>query len=267
VQPAKLVRGLAAAVERLGVPIYEGTEVTDVDAAPEMVAIATRSGAVRARWAVRATEGFTHALEPRRLIPMNSSMIVTAPLADAVGWSEPFTLRDAAHVFVYLQRTADNRIAIGGRGVPYRYGSRTDRNGEVSARTIAELRQRLTQLFPSLVDTSIDHAWCGVLGVSRDWCPAVTAINGLATAGGYVGDGVSTANLAGRTLRDLILGHDTELARLPWTRHRAKRWEPEPLRHAGVRTVYRLYRAADAREERTQRASRLAALADRVAGR
>jgi glycine/D-amino acid oxidase-like deaminating enzyme len=270
VHPAKLVRGLAEAVERLGVPIYEGTEVAQIrPAGAETVAIATTSASaeVRARWVVRATEGFTHELAPRRLIPMNSSMIVTAPLTDAVGWSEPFTLRDAAHVFVYLQRTADNRIAIGGRGVPYRYGSRTDTNGEVADRTITDLRRRLGDLWPQLKDVAIDHAWCGVLGVSRDWCPAVTAHDGLATAGGYVGDGVSTANLAGRTLRDLILGHDTELARLPWTGHRAKRWEPEPLRYAGVRTVYRLYRAADAREERTQRPSRLAALADRVAGR
>ncbi len=267
VHPVKLVRGLAAAVERLGVTIYEGTEVTAIR---EGVAIATL-GRITARWTVLATEGFTHGLEPRRLIPMNSSMIVTAPLGDAVweeiGWDSPYTLRDAAHIFVYLQRTADDRIAIGGRGIPYRYGSRTDRNGEVSARTVAALRERLTQLFPSLGDTRIDHAWAGVLGVSRDWCPAATLDDGFATAGGYVGDGVATANLAGRTLTDLILDRDTELTHLPWTRHRPKRWEPEPLRWLGVRSVYALYRTADRMEERTQRPSRLAALATRIAGR
>jgi glycine/D-amino acid oxidase-like deaminating enzyme len=258
VHPVKLVRGLAAAVERLGVTIHEGTEVTEIRG---NVARAT-AHRVRARWVVRATEGFSHQLAPRRLIPMNSSMIVTEPV-DAPGWDEPFTLRDAAHVFCYLQRTADGRIAIGGRGIPYRYGSRTDRNGEVSPRTVTALRDRLTDLFPALGDPAIDHAWAGVLGVSRDWCPAVST----EAAGGYVGDGVATANLAGRTLRDLILGHDTELARAPWTRHLAKRWEPEPLRFLGVRTVYGLYRLADRREERSQRPSRLAALATRIAGR
>jgi glycine/D-amino acid oxidase-like deaminating enzyme len=267
VHPAKLARGLAEAVERLGVTIYEDTPVCALNRVPTRMSAHTTRGEVRARWVVRATEGFTHALAPRRLIPMNSSMIVTAPLTDAVGWDQPFTLRDAAHAFVYLQRTADDRIAIGGRGIPYRYGSRTDRNGEVSPATIAELRKRLGELWPRLEAAEIEHAWAGVLGVSRDWCPAVTAADGLATAGGYVGDGVATANLAGRTLRDLMLGRDTELTRMPWTRHVARRWEPEPLRFLGVRTVYRLYRGADTREERTQRPSRLAAVADRIAGR
>ena len=82
-----------------------------------------------------------------------------------------------------------------------------------------------------------------------------------------MGDGVSTANLAGRTLRDLILGEDTALTRAPWARHAPKKWEPEPLRWLGVHAVYGLYRAADAVEERTQRASRLAAAANRIAGR
>jgi glycine/D-amino acid oxidase-like deaminating enzyme len=265
VHPVKLVRGLAEAVERLGVTIYESTPCTEMVAGATPSALAA-GGRVRARWVVRATEGFSHALAPRRLIPMNSSMIVTEPV-DAPGWDQPTTLRDAAHIFVYLQRTADGRIAIGGRGIPYRYGSRTDRNGEVHHTTVAALRERLIQLFPSFGDTRVDHAWAGVLGVSRDWCPAVTADNGFATAGGYVGDGVATANLAGRTLTDLILGRDTELTRMPWARHVPKRWEPEPLRFLGVRTVYGLYRLADRAEERTQRASPLAALATRVAGR
>jgi glycine/D-amino acid oxidase-like deaminating enzyme len=168
-----------------------------------------------------------------------------------------------------MQRTADGRIAIGGRGVPYRFGSRTDRAGEVADRTVEQLRDRLRRLFEGLEDVRIEHAWAGVLGVSRDWCPSVGAdpATGAAWAGGYVGDGVSTTNLAGRTLRDLILERDTELARLPWVGHRSKSWEPEPLRWMGIHGIYAMYRQADRDEERTQRPSRLAAVADRVAGR
>lgn len=256
VHPAKLVRGLADACERAGVEIYEGTPVMDVNGA---------GATFTSKWTVLATEGYSHALTPRRLIPMNSSMIVTEPVD--VDWKDGLTVRDAAHTFVYLQRTADGRIAIGGRGRPYRYGSRTDRNGELHSSTIKELTHRVHQLFPSTDAVEVQHAWGGVLGVSRDWCPAVTLDGTVATAGGYVGDGVSTANLAGRTLRDLILGEDTPLTRAPWTRHVHKRWEPEPLRYLGVHAVYGLYRAADAVEERTQKTSRLAALADRIAGR
>ncbi len=262
VHPAKLVRGLAAACERIGVEIFERTEVCRIGVD---ISTATRHR-VRARSVVRATEGYSHALAPRSLIPMNSSMIVTAPVPQ-LAWKDGMTVRDAAHTFVYIQRTADGRIAIGGRGKPYRYGSKTDANGEISQSTVRELTRRLHTLFPFTEAVEVPHAWGGVLGVSRDWCPAVTQDGNLLSAGGYVGDGVSTTNLAGRTLRDLILGEDTELTRAPWARHRSPRWEPEPLRWTGVHTVYSLYRAADAMEERTHRPSRLAALADRIAGR
>jgi hypothetical protein len=90
---------------------------------------------------------------------------------------------------------------------------------------------------------------------------------GLAFAGGYAGEGVAASNLAGRTLRDLILERDTELTRLPWVGTFPRNWEPEPFRFLGARGIYRLYREADRREERTGRRSPLAAVATAIAGR
>ena len=266
IHPAKLVRGLAEAVEGAGVTIFEGTPVTEIR--PRVAA--TPYGEVRARWVVRATEGYTPSIagERRTLVPLNSAMIVTEPV-DGICWDGGETLLDAAHAYCYLQRTADGRIAIGGRGIPYRFGSATDRAGEIAPETVGELRERLVRLFPSLSGVRVDHGWAGVLGVSRDWSPSVGVdpAAGLAWAGGYVGDGVSTANLAGRTLRDLILGTQSELTRLPWVGHPWRRWEPEPLRWLGIHGVYGLYRRADRDEERTGRPSRLATLAGRVSGR
>ena len=73
-------------------------------------------------------------------------------------------------------------------------------------------------MFPAASAAQIDHAWSGVLGVPRDWCISVDAdpATGLAWAGGYVGEGVAAANLAGRTLRDLLRGERSELTALPW---------------------------------------------------
>ena len=100
----------------------------------------------------------------------------------------------------------------------------------------ALLRQTLTELFPEVADARFTHAWGGPLGIPRDWHSSVglDRATGLAWAGGYVGDGVSTTNLAGRTLADLITGADTPLTRLPWVGHESPRWEPEPLRWLGV---------------------------------
>jgi glycine/D-amino acid oxidase-like deaminating enzyme len=272
IHPAKLVRGLAAAVERLGVPIYEDTEVTEI--LPGMAG--TRRGRVEARHVLRATEGFTANLKGlhREWLPMNSSMIVTTPLPAAVweeiGWEGRETLEDLAHAYVYLQRTADDRIAIGGRGVPYRYGSRTDSDGSTQPSTIELLTSILHGMFPAARGHAIEHAWSGVLGVPRDWKATVSYDpgSGLGWAGGYVGTGVTATNLAGRTLSGLVLGNAGELAAMPWVDRKIRRWEFEPLRWIAVQTMYALYHRADRAEANgLARTSKLALFADKVSGR
>lgn len=116
--------------------------------------------------------------------------------------------------------------------------------------------------------TRVTHAWGGALGISRDWCASVglDRETGLAWAGGYVGDGLSTTNLAGRTLRDLVLGHDTELTRLPWVGHRSPDWEREPLRWLGINTGLRAMTLADAEESVTRMPSLVAKAVSPSAG-
>ncbi|MER5787981.1 FAD-dependent oxidoreductase [Streptomyces sp. NPDC001980] len=276
--PVKLVKGLVAAVAALGVDIYESTPVTEIR--PQHAV--TPYGTVRAPYILRCTEGFTANLkgQKRTWLPMNSSMIATEPLTAeqwaSVGWEGRETLGDMAHAYMYAQRTADGRIALGGRGVPYRFGSRTDNDGRTQAATVEALREILVRFFPSLAGVAVEHAWSGVLGVPRDWCATVTLdrSTGLGWAGGYVGSGVATTNLAARTLRDLVQldsgqAGRTDLTELPWVNHKVRKWEPEPFRWLGVQGMYATYRAADQRERLhpSTDSSRLARMADRVAGR
>lgn len=272
IQPAKLVSGLARVVAALGVEIFEDTRVSEI--APHRAV--TDRGVVEAEFVVRATEGFTAGLKGlrRAWLPMNSSLIATEPLDAAVwagiGWAGRETLGDMAHAYMYAQRTADDRIAIGGRGVPYRFGSRTDSDGRTQASTVALLRGILTRFFPAAEGAAIDHVWSGVLGVPRDWAATVGVdlASGLAWAGGYVGTGVATTNLAGRTLTDLILGNQTEITRLPWVNHRVRSWEPEPLRWLAVTALYNAYSLADHAElTRRRTTSPLATIADVISGR
>ena len=272
VHPAKLVQGLARAVTALGVKIHESTPVTRIS--PGLAE--TPAGQVRARVVIRATEGFTSGLhgERRTWLPMNSSMVVTEPLPDSlwasIGWAGQELLSDNAHAYMYAQRTADGRIAAGGRGVPYRFASRVDREGATSPRTVRALRETLAGLVPATRGVRLDHAWSGVLAVPRDWCATVTfdPATGLGWAGGYVGHGVAATNLAGRTLRDLVLERTTPLTGLPWVGHRTRRWEPEPARWIGVHGMYAAYRAADRSEAaRRNTTSPIAKIADRISGR
>ena len=166
VHPVKLVTALAQAVARLGVTIHERSPVREFEAR----LVRTPAGSVRARWVVRATEGYSGALPGLRrlLAPINSSMIVTEQLPhDAwheIGWDGAEVLSDAANVYFYAQRTADGRIAIGGRGVPYRFASGTDAAGDTPARTIAALHKKLCAMFPAAAQVPLDHAWSGVWG-------------------------------------------------------------------------------------------------------
>lgn len=272
VQPAKLVRGIAEAVERRGVRIFEQTRATSIAAGR----VEAGKRVVRARHVLRCLEGYTASLpgQRRTWLPMNSAIVVTEPLPpsvwDEIGWRGAELLGDYANAYCYAQRTADGRIALGGRGIPYRFGSRTDVDGQTQDWTVDSLRRTLTELFPATRDAALEHAWCGVLGVPRDWSATVTydSGTGLGWAGGYVGSGLTTTNLAGQTLADLVLGRDTDRVRLPWVQRPIRRWEPEPFRWLGVRAMYGLYRAADRRESAGLAApSRFARLGDRLTGR
>lgn len=277
IHPARLVRGLARVVEQRGAHLFEDTRVTRLEpAAPGRRARAvTERGTVTADVVLRCTEGFTAGLagQRRTWLPMNSSMIVTEPLPGSVweeiGWDGMETIEDLAHGYVYLQRTADGRIAIGGRGRPYRFGSRTDTDGETPRATVMELAAQLRAMFPATRGTGIEHTWSGVLGVPRDWRASVGLDpgSGMGWAGGYVGTGVTATHVAGATLADLVLGRDTELTGLPWVGRKVRRWEPEPLRWLAVQGMYALYRAADRAEDAGGGTRWWAGAADRLTGR
>lgn len=257
IHPARLVRGLARAVEASGVTIYEQTRVTDIQ--PKR--LVTEHGTVRAEYIVRATEGFTPTLpgQRRAIIPIYSLMIATEPLPtsfwDEVGWSDRQTFSDARRLIIYGQRTADDRIAFGGRGAPYHFGSSVKPEYDRNERTHDAIHQTLREIFPSIGDALITHRWGGPVGAPRDWyCSVgVDRATGLGWAGGYVGDGVATTNLAGRTLCDLITGDTTELTDLPWVDHHSRKWEPEPLRWIGINSMVRLPDQADRYETKHQR--------------
>ncbi len=260
--PARLVRGLAEVVERQGVQIVEGTAATGITPGR----VATSHGLVQAEVVVQATEAYTQTLtgQDRVMIPVYSLMIATEPLDDEIfeqiGLHRRPTFADDRYMVIYGQRTEDNRIAFGGRGVPYAFGSKIDPGRERQPRAHRAIHNTLVDLFPCLAGAAITHRWGGVLGIPRNWTPAVRfdRATGLAVGGGYVGEGVAASNLAGRTLADLITGAESDLVDLPWVGAPWPKWEPEPFRWLGVRSGDALLGAADVFENRTQQESKLA---------
>ncbi len=270
IDPAALVRTLAGLVTGRGVDLYEGTAVQEIR--PHRVV--TGNGTVTADVVVRATEGYTSDLPGARrdLAPIYSLIVATEPLdastLSSVGLADRPTFSDHRHVICYGQRTADGRIVFGGRGAPYHFGSATAPEFDREPRVFESLQGNLIDMFPVLDGIAFTHSWGGPLGVPRDWHAGVglDRETGFAWAGGYVGDGVTTSNLAGRTLADLIVGERSELVTLPWVGHRSRKWEPEPLRYLGVNAGLRVMGSADRRESRTGRPSSMAKAFGRFLG-
>ena len=271
IHPGALVRGLAEAVERAGAVIYEDSPVRQIKPG---LAVAD-AGTVRARFVIRATEGYTESLEShqRRIVPVHTSMLVTEPIPDEIwsqiGWAGREALL-AEHPFLHLQHTADRRITIGGddNRVPYLYGSRPSPLGAAPKRVAGMYHAELVKLFPGLRKVAIERSWQGVFGAPRSWMPGVhlDRATGLGWVGGYVGEGVAPANLAGRTMRDLVLGLDTELTRLPLVAAPPRCWEPEPLRYVGAAVISVMRSLGTRRELATGRPSWLVSVGNRLAG-
>lgn len=262
IDPLALLRGLLTAVLEAGVTVVEGTAATSI----EPGRVTTERGVVTARHVIRATEAYTSQLGGgvRAIAPIYSLVIATEPLPDeiwrTIGLADGQTFNDLRHMIIYGQRTHDNRIAFGGRGAPYHFRSKIDPAFDRDDSVHEALRETLEMMFPVLTGVEITHRWGGPLGVARDWWAGVEydPKTGVGAAGGYVGDGVGTSNLAGRTLADLITGADTKLTSLPWVNRRRRRWEPEPLRWVGANAALLAMYGADANERRSGKPSRIA---------
>jgi glycine/D-amino acid oxidase-like deaminating enzyme len=194
---------------------------------------------------VQATEAFTVDLpgQHRDYMPVFSHMLATEPLDDhtwsAIGWERCETVADQRHLFTYAQRTADGRIAIGGRGAWYRMGSAIRASDERPPAVHAALERTLRAWFPAAANAAITHRWGGVFAVPRDWSMSIELdrATGLARAGGLAGHGLVASSLCGRTLADLILGHHSG------------RWEVEPARVVAQRLITAVLASADRKED------------------
>ncbi len=270
INPAKLVHGLAKVVENLGVRIFENSPVIQIS----KYKVVSDNATVTAKYIVRATEGYSPTIKQARrsVVPVYSLMIATEPLSDSfwqtTGLNNRQTFSDFRNLVIYGQRTADNRIAFGGRGAPYHFGSAITPQNDLVPNVHSLLEKTLLELFPDVAGSKITHAWGGALGIARDWMAScgLDDETGIAWAGGYVGDGVSTSNLAGRTLADLICGQSSDLTTLPWVNHQSRNWEIEPFRWLGINSALFAVKHADAVEAKHGRTSKVNSLLDRLIG-
>lgn len=258
IHPGRLVRALAEYVEKLGVTIYENTRALTIE--PNVVK--SKDASIRATSIIKATEVFSQ--NPRSHAPIYSLMVATEPLSaeiwDEIGLAHRETFSEALHLVNYGQRTVDNRLAVGGRGARYLFGSQLRTKHEMDYRVHQEIMELVRDWFPILKKTKFTHRWGGAVSIPRDWHPYISwdKASGIGRAGGYSGDGVTLSHLSGKTLAHLILEKDDPITTLPHVNWNNPLWESEPLRWLGVNGSVVATDLADREEAITKRPSIIA---------
>jgi glycine/D-amino acid oxidase-like deaminating enzyme len=206
INPAKYARGLARAAARAGAGIAEHTDVLGVSRSAGAWTVKTTRGDVRAGDLLIATNGYTGAATPalrRRLIPIGSYIIVTAPLAPEVRARLIPRRRmvfDSKNFLYYFRLTGDGRLLFGGRA------EFTQPAADTTERAALILERGMADVFPELAGTPIDYAWGGNVAFTRDQLPHAGKLDEAFYAGGYCGHGIAMATSLGGLMARRIAG-------------------------------------------------------------
>jgi glycine/D-amino acid oxidase-like deaminating enzyme len=255
--PVKLVEGLKAEAERLGVRVWERSPVLAVEEAGAAARIRTAGGAVTARRVVLATSAYTHHLLPavtRRFIPLYDYILVSEPVTpmqhEAIGWSRRQGVTDGRTFFNYYRLTDDNRILWGTSEATYYPGNRVAAACDHSPSHYAALRESFRRHFPTLATLEFPFAWGGPICATTRMTPYFgRALGGRLCYGlGYTGHGLGSTRIAGRILAHLALDRPSELLDLSLVKKKPFPYPPEPLRRWSVAAVTRVLRRVDAGE-------------------
>jgi glycine/D-amino acid oxidase-like deaminating enzyme len=252
VNPHRLARGLLRVVRTTGAEVHERTPAIELGREGRGYSVRTPRGRVVAERLVLATNAYQHQWQPfrSRVKPVWSYALVSEPLDDErleqVHWPGREGFVEACNFIVFCRLTAQNRLLIGGGPAPYFYGRDMDESRIASDVAVPTLREAFARYFPVWRDLRFTHAYGGCIAVTRDLVPHVGEdANGVLHGYGYCGNGIAMTHAAGKALRDMVLGRDSDYLRLLFVRGHEPRFPPEPVAYAGVRALSALLRWQD----------------------
>jgi len=268
VDPARLVWGLKAAAESLGVRIYEDTKATEIERDGVGVLVTTPLGRVRAGKVALATNAFPPLLRRLRhyIVPVYDYALVTEPLTPeqraSIGWERRQGLSDIPNQFHYYRLTADDRILWGGYDAMYFWGGKVSPELESRPETWAKLSQHFFEAFPQLEDIRFSHTWGGAI----DTCSRFSVFWGQAMGGrlayavGYTGLGTAASRFGGEVMLDLLDGRRSKATQTEFVRDKPLPFPPEPFKFLSIKAT----RWSLEREDRTGKRNRWLRTLDRM---
>ena len=202
--PLRLCEGYAAAAEKLGARIHEGTPALALERRPDGFHIRTPRGGVTADRVILCQSVYPPPLHPplaRAGLAVVSYIIVTEPLGElaASAIRAPYAVYDDRFATGYYRLLQDGRLLWGGRVALT----------EQPRALLPLMRRDLATVFPQLADLRIDHAWSGRMGFARHKMPLIRELEpGLWTATLFGGHGLNTTTMAGELVARAILEAD-----------------------------------------------------------
>jgi glycine/D-amino acid oxidase-like deaminating enzyme len=255
--PIKLLDGLRAEAQRLGVRLFERTPVTGLSFSGGRALARAPSGTVASEKAVLAANAYAHGLRPRllsRFLPLYDYILVSEPLSPQergeIGWRGRQAVTDARAFFNYYRLTSDGRILFGTSEAVYYPENRVDPACDHSAPRYQALEASFRRHFPQLSGVRFPYAWGGPICSTTRLTPFFGSSEGgrLLYGLGYTGHGIGSTRLAGKILAHMALGRPSALLDLAMVRRKPVPFPPEPLRHLAVAAVTRRLRRVDAGE-------------------
>jgi glycine/D-amino acid oxidase-like deaminating enzyme len=209
-QPAKFVRGLALAADRVGAEVHEGTRVLGIEKNSahngSRFTVRTERGIVSTKEVLLAANAWVGRIVPqfrRRVFPAESYVIATEPLSEKLAHKlipNRRVVYDTKNMVAYYTLSRENRMVWGGEGTA---------TGLSAKRNIEILRRGMLRVFPELRDVAIDYFWGGTLGLTLDHTAHAGQVDGMWFSMCYVGHGVTLATYLGEQMANAILGRES----------------------------------------------------------
>jgi glycine/D-amino acid oxidase-like deaminating enzyme len=243
VDPARLVWGLERVCIRLGVKIFENSQVDRLERTKNGMIVYTPYGSIYANKVALATNVFKSLIKRahKYVVPVYDFQLVTEPLTpeqlESIGWKDREGLSDAGNQFHYYRMTKDNEILWGGYDAIYNFQGKVRQEYESDAQTYAHLAQAFLETFPQLQGIKFTHGWGGAI----DTCSRFSPFWGMAHRGrvayvlGFTGLGVGSTRFGAQVMLDLLDGVKNERTNLKMVRKKPFPFPPEPFRFIFIR--------------------------------
>ena len=245
IDPARLVWGLKATAESLGVRIYEDSKALSMEKDGVGVLVTTPLGRIRAGKVALATNAFKPVLKrlSNYVAPVYDYCMVTEPLTqsqlDSIGWKGRQGLSDIPNQFHYYRLTEDNRILWGGYDAVYFFAGKVRQENESRPESWAMLSRHFFETFPQLEGVRFSHMWGGVIDTCSRYCVFWGKAMGgrVSYALGYTGLGVAASRFGAEVMLDLIDGRRTRATATEFVRTKPVPFPPEPFRFIGIQAT------------------------------